>query len=82
LNFTVTNYQSVTLSVSKVTIGGAQASDFAQINNCLPSLAPNASCGVSVTFTPAGTGYRHAGLLIYDNASGSPQTQALNGIGQ
>jgi uncharacterized protein (TIGR03118 family) len=46
------------------------------------SIAPGGSCTVVVTFTPAGTGNRgSATLSLADNASSSPQTVTLTGIG-
>jgi hypothetical protein len=82
LKFVVKNYQAVGLTVTSVALQGSETGDFAQTNNCVPSVAPNGSCTISVTFTPTTTGYRHAGLFIYDNASGSPQNVPLNGFGQ
>lgn len=46
----------------------------------LDALAVNASCQVSVTFTPTAQGTRNAALSISDNAPGSPQTVSLTGM--
>jgi hypothetical protein len=45
------------------------------------SLAPNGSCGITVTFTPKATGTRNAALSVTDNAPGSPQSASLAGVG-
>jgi hypothetical protein len=45
-------------------------------------LAAEASCTLSVTFTPTVAGGRSGTLIIADNAAGSPRTVSLSGIGQ
>src|SRR5205807_8040797 len=60
----------------------AVTGDFAQTNNCSSTLAPGASCTVSVTFTPRMTGTRSGTLTVSDDASnGSPQSTSLSGTG-
>ena len=53
--------------------------DFAQSNACPPSLAPAASCGISVTFGPVAPGTRSGFLKVFDDASGSPHFIPLTG---
>lgn len=82
---TLTNIGTQPLSISGISIGGTNAGDFTQTNTC-PSgsntLAVNASCTISVTFSPTASGSRSATLTITDNAvSGSQQTVALSGTG-
>jgi hypothetical protein len=61
---------------------GFQASgDFAATNNCGASLAPLASCTISVNFTPSLIGSRQGSVAIYDNVGGSPQMVMLSGAG-
>jgi hypothetical protein len=50
-------------------------------NNCGASLAPKASCAVSVTFTPNELGSETGTLSVSDSALNSPQTVALTGTG-
>jgi hypothetical protein len=76
---TLTNTGAATLMLSSIEIIGANAGDFAETNNCGPTLAPNDNCQISVTFTPAAAGSRSATVSVMDNASGSPQTIALTG---
>jgi phospholipase C len=79
---TVTNIlASQAISITGISITGANPGDFAQTNNCGSSLAAQASCTISVTFTPTSTGSRSASVSIADNGGGSPQTVALSGTG-
>jgi hypothetical protein len=78
---TLVNLGNASLSISGIAIGGANAGDFAQTNNCGSSVLPGANCGFSVTFTPSAGGSRSASLTIADNASGSPQGVNLSGTG-
>jgi len=76
---TVKNAGTSTMVVSGISLGGADAGDFAQINTCGSSLAVSVSCQISVTFTPTAGGERTASLSVADSAPGSPQTVALSG---
>jgi Abnormal spindle-like microcephaly-assoc'd, ASPM-SPD-2-Hydin/Fibronectin type III domain len=78
---TLSNVGSAPLTISSITIFGADTSDFAQTNNCGSTLAPNGSCTINVTFAPATTGQRGSSVAITDNAPGSPQTVSLLGTG-
>jgi hypothetical protein len=85
---TVSNTGSTSVNFAGFSIIGANSSDFALgggagAGTCNPSgsLAANASCTISVTFTPTATGARAATLSIADNATGSPQSVSLNGTG-
>jgi hypothetical protein len=79
---TLTNPGPVSLTISSVSIEGTNAGDFGFSNSCSLSLAPNATCEISITFTPASSGPRSAALAIVDNAPGSPHTVPLTGAGQ
>jgi sugar lactone lactonase YvrE len=80
---TVTNTGAANVTISTVTVGGANASDFAtSADNCTgATLLPAGTCTVNVTFNPTATGARSAWITITDNASGSPQTVILTGTG-
>jgi hypothetical protein len=80
---TVTNTGNVNLTISAVTISGTNAGGFAKsADTCSgATLIPNATCAVSVTFTPSAAGNRTATLSIIDNAANSPQTASLSGMG-
>jgi len=78
---TVTNTGTANLTMSTVTMDGANASDFAKsADTCTgATIAPNGTCTVSVTFTPSASGSRSASLSFTDNASNSPQAVSLSG---
>jgi hypothetical protein len=78
---TLSNTGNSALTVSGITVTGANAGDFAQTNTCGTSVAAGANCVISVTFTPSASGARAAAISIADNATGSPQTVALAGNG-
>ncbi len=80
-NVTLTNSGTSTLALTSFTILGTNSGDFSQTNTCGTTLAPGASCTISVTFTPLAKNARTASLSIADNATGSPQTVALSGTG-
>jgi len=50
---TLDNAGTAALSISSVTITGANPGDFAQANNCGSSLPAGSTCTFSITFTPA-----------------------------
>ncbi len=78
---TLSNIGNAALTISGVTLTGANASSFSQTNTCGSSLAIGANCTVSITFIPAATGSLTATLSVADNAVGSPQTVSLSGTG-
>jgi FG-GAP-like repeat/Abnormal spindle-like microcephaly-assoc'd, ASPM-SPD-2-Hydin len=75
------NGNSSALSISGITFYGPQSGYFFQTNNCGSSLAAGTSCTISVQFTPQAPGTADATMQINDNASNSPQTVSLTGIG-
>jgi len=78
---TMTNTGSATLSISSITVTGANASSFVFANNCGTSLAVGASCTIHGHVAPVVTGVLTAAVTIADSASGSPQTISLSGKG-
>jgi hypothetical protein len=78
---TLTNVGDTTLIVSAVTLTGANTADFPIQTNTCSSLAPNASCTVSVSFSPTASGLRNANLVILSNAATSPDMVQLSGTG-
>jgi len=85
LPVTLTNTGSAPLTIASIVFTGANASEFAQTNNCFSLLAPAASCTISVTFTPTaagGSGSATASLSVTDDAAGSPQTVPITGTVQ
>lgn len=70
LSWNITGANQKQFSVSSTTCGPAPA-----------TLNPGASCVINVTFAPTNTGTLTANLRLTDNASNSPQTVALTGVG-
>jgi hypothetical protein len=77
---TLTNTGAVTLTVSSVTIGGANAGQFKQNNNCT-TVQPLASCKINVAFAPTSAGGASANLIVADNAGSGSQEVAVSGTG-
>ena len=78
---TLTNTGEAPLTITNIGFTGANAGDFSQTNTCGTSVAPGASCTISIIFTPTMAGARSASLSVSDNAPGSPQTVTLTGTG-
>jgi hypothetical protein len=83
LSVTVKNSGTAALTISAVAVGGTNTGDFSPItsNTCITTLAVNATCTVSITFTPGATGARSANLNFTDTAPASPQAVGLTGTG-
>jgi phospholipase C len=75
---TVTNTGDQTLEITSIV---PTSTDYAMTTTCGASLAPNASCTLTITFTPSKTGQDNAFIDITDNASTSPQEVNLYGTG-
>jgi hypothetical protein len=74
---TLTNTGTAVLSISAIAASG----DFSQTNTCGGTLSVNATCQVSIVFTPTAIGQRTGTLTVSDSATGSPQTVTLSGTG-
>ncbi len=85
MRVTLSNTGTAALSLSSLTLGGTQASDYtlAASSTCAAngSVAGGSSCVLDVVFTPTVTGARNATLTIAHNAAGSPSVIALSGTG-
>jgi phospholipase C len=80
---TITNTGTVAVNLTAVSISGTNAGDFTEaliwmLKNPLPA---GGSCTINVRFWPSAAGTRTAILSVSDNASGSPQTVTLTGVG-
>jgi hypothetical protein len=79
---TVTNNGNVALDVKNITLSGANAGAFTVSGNCAGgSVAPGATCNLTVTFKPSSTGNYSAALNFTDNAPDSPQSVFVSGSG-
>jgi DNA-binding beta-propeller fold protein YncE len=79
--FQLTNGGAVDLVISSITVSGANAAEFGANSSC-GTLAPGATCVVSMTFTPASLGLRDAVLTIASDDPVAPTTTiSLSGNG-
>jgi hypothetical protein len=88
--FGVNNVSTTTpVSLSGITIQGANAGDFTQTNTCsgvaLPlggvGIPPLGNCTITVIFTPSAAGPRSATISIVNDGGVSPLTLMLTGTG-
>ena len=77
----LTNTGNSTLHISTILVAGSFSGDFLQSSNCVGSLNAGSHCEIKVIFAPTGTGSRTASVLVFDDASNSPQSAALSGPG-
>ena len=76
---TLNKTTSGTIAVSGIFI--ISKGDFAQTNQCGNTLGAGASCAISVTFKPTGTGTRTGTLYIGESAASNAQSVQLTGTG-
>jgi hypothetical protein len=74
---TLTNTGNAALAITSIVASG----DFAQTNSCGNLVALGKNCAINVTFTPTVAGVRTGTVTVTDNATGSPRSAALGGIG-
>jgi hypothetical protein len=80
-SITVTSAGGTALSITNVSVSGTNRGDFTPSNSCPASLAPKATCSISVTFRPGAKGARSATLIVTDNEQNSPRSITLSGTG-
>ncbi len=82
-NFSVTNTGTQNLTITGVALGGTNASEFSIASDGCSGgmLTPNQNCIVGIRFSPILGGTRTAIASVTDNATGSPQTIAITGLG-
>ncbi|MBZ5642600.1 MAG: choice-of-anchor D domain-containing protein [Acidobacteriia bacterium] len=78
---TLSNFTGGAVAINSISFTGANAGDFAQTNTCGASIANNATCIITVTFSPTVQDLRSATLSVSDGGTGSPHTMAVSGIG-
>lgn len=84
INVFVTNLSTSTVTISAVTLGGTNPTDYVETNGCAGiALSGLQYCTISLTFNPAAasTGVRTATVVETDTASGSPRYITLTGTG-
>jgi len=78
---TVSNTGNGNLTVSSVTLTGADPTPQFSLTNGCTTVAPLGTCTVTVRFAPTTTGAKTASVSITSNAAGSPVSVALSGAG-
>lgn len=77
---TLTNSGGAALQIFSAALNGFNAADFIiSSDTCSGSIAANASCNISLVFSPFASGIRSTTLTITDNAANSPQSVSLSG---
>jgi len=67
------------LTISSITITGANSGDFKETNHCGTSVGANTSCAINVTFIPSTAAAESATVTITDDSGGVPgSTQTVN----
>ena len=77
LPVTLTNSGTAVLAITSI----VASVNFAETNNCGPTLAPGANCTINVTLAPSISGSLNGTLSVTDNAAAVPQTVSLSGTG-
>lgn len=78
---TIRNTGTASLSVTGIRATGADSSQFT-VSPATATVAAGDSARVTVTFAPTSAGAKSASLSIAHNATGSPSTVALTGVGK
>jgi predicted outer membrane repeat protein len=61
---TLTNNGPVELVINDIALGGTNAGDFTETDDCAGALAPGATCNMDTTFTPSEEGARSAEITV------------------
>jgi hypothetical protein len=77
---TLTNAGTAPMTISQISITGANAADFKETDNCVQAamLAPAPPCTINITFQPLAAGTRTAFLSLVTNGFAGPL--ALSGL--
>lgn len=78
---TLTNTGTATISITSITMGGANPMAYAMTTTCGSSLAAGANCSITVTFSPNIAATRTAIIRVAYPGIGNPQFIELTGIG-
>jgi hypothetical protein len=78
---TITNCGTATLTITNLTLTGANTGDFIVVTNACSTVTTGATCQVNLQFAPSAGGARSASLVFWDNVLGSPQLVSLTGSG-
>ncbi|MBI3475232.1 MAG: choice-of-anchor D domain-containing protein [Acidobacteria bacterium] len=79
---TVSNPGTAPLAITRISVNGGNANQFAQTSNCPASLAVGTNCTVSVTFRPTTRGAKASTLNVTVGAPATSAAVPLTGTGQ
>jgi hypothetical protein len=79
VSITLTNSGTGPLTLSPITLAGADPGDFLEFDTCVPSVAVGANCEIALYFLPKAVGSRTATVVLTTNAS--PATQSITVTG-
>ncbi|HUR51352.1 MAG TPA: choice-of-anchor D domain-containing protein [Mycobacteriales bacterium] len=81
--FTLTNTSTKALTVTSFGVEGTSAGDFVTSGSPCTSIAVDASCSITITFRPTGTGLRSAALVLRtsNTLGGAPLSYAVPLVG-
>jgi hypothetical protein len=74
---TLINASAATLTIASIAVSG----NFLEGNTCGASLAPGATCAISVAFLPGSLGLQTGTVTVTDSSPNSPQVLTLVGTG-
>jgi len=78
---TLMNKGAIAVSIDSVAVTGTYASWFPMTENCPNSLAPGASCTITVRFAPVAAAARSAKVTITSSATATPLAVTVRGTG-
>lgn len=78
---TLTNVSTHSITVSGVSVVGAQNGNVTATTNC-STVAVNGTCSINIAFAPSAAGMQSADVDITSNASNSVATISVSGTGQ
>ncbi len=78
---TLRNTGTTSLSITGITIEGANPADFIRTTTCGTSLSAGSTCRIDVSFRPTAAFQRQATLTVRHSAPTSPSTVSLTGTG-
>jgi len=81
ISVTLSNLGTATLTGIAITLGGTNASNFAETTTCGATLAAGSTCSISATFTPAAAVSYAATISVVSSATTTAQIIALSGSG-
>ena len=77
---TLTNDNAVNMNVTSVNLSGGSA-HYSMLQDCTPSVAPDNSCEIAITFNPLSVGTKAAEVVVTHDQSPNPDVIGFTGDG-